>query len=129
MNMNNIKNALDNLSVETATQEQINKIVNALTGREIQEQIKKTQNDLDEGNTINIQSETKLASYRESYAEIIKELKAMGINPENINAELFNICKEIVDILVKLQELTPNIEQIKQQMSNLNQNQRDNANF
>lgn len=129
MNMNNIKNALDNLTVETATQEQINKLVNALTGREVQEQIKKTQNDLDEGNTINIQSETKLASYRESYAEIIKELKAMGINPENINAELFNICKEIVDISVKLQELTPNIEQIKQQMSSLNQNQRDNANF
>ena len=129
MNMNNIKMTLDNLTIENATPEMINQIVNTLTCAETQQEIKRTQNNLDEANTIRIQSETKIASYRESYSEIIKELKAMGVNPENINLELLNICKEIVDISIKLQDLTPNIEQIKQQMHNLNQNQGNNVGF
>lgn len=129
MNITNIKTTLDNLTVENATPEVINQIVNALTGPQVQQEIKKTQNNLDEGNTIRIQSETKIASYRESYGEIIKELKAMGINPENTNLELLNVCKEIVDISLKLKELTPDIDAIKRQMHNLNQNQGNDVGF
>lgn len=121
MKFDNIKNALDNLSAENPNPEQINKIVNALTSNEVKEHIKKTQNNIDEANTIRIQSETKIASYRESYEDILNELKSMGVNPKNINLELLNLCKEITDIVVQLEDLTPNIEQIKQQMSAMNQ--------
>lgn len=113
MEMNNIKNYLDNLDMNNTSKEQLNKIINSLSGKEIEAEISKRQQKIEEANTIRIQSETKIASYKESYEEILKELKSIGVNPKNINEELLNLCKEIVDITVEMDKCMPDIDAIK----------------
>jgi uncharacterized coiled-coil DUF342 family protein len=113
MDMLKVKERLDSLDMENVSSEQLNNIINTLSGKEMEQEINKRQQKIDEANTIRIQSETKIASYRESYSEIMKELQSMGVDPKNINNELMNLCKEIVDLTVEIDANMPDIESIK----------------
>ena len=124
MEMNKIKTALDNLDMNNTSPEQLNKVIESLSGKEMEFEINKRQQKIEEANTIRIQSETKIAGYRESYEEILKELRAIGVDPKNINLELLNLCKDIVQITIEMDKSMPDIEAIKkaQQASNAQKN-------
>lgn len=113
MQINNIKSTLDNLDANTVSQEQLNRIIDALSGKEMEMEIHKRQQQIEEVNTIKIQSETKIAGYKEDYREILNEFKAMNVDPKNIKAELLNLCKEIVDTTVEMDKFMPDINTIK----------------
>lgn len=113
MEMNKIKTALDNLDMNNASPEQLNKVIESLSGKEMEFEINKRQQKIEEANTIRIQSETKIAGYRESYEDILKELRAIGVDPKNINLELLNLCKDIVQITTEMDKSMPDIESIK----------------
>ena len=113
MELNKIKTALDNLDTNNASPEMLNKIIESLSGKEMELEINKRQQKIEEANTIRIQSETKIAGYRESYEDILKELRAMGVDPKNINLELLNLCKDIVQITIEMDESMPDIESVK----------------
>ena len=114
MNMKKINESLNTLTIENTTPEQLSKIIDTLSGKEMELEINKRQQKIDEANTLRIQSETKIAGYRESYSEIIKELQSMEIDPKNINLELLNLCKEIAQITAEIDDLMPDIEKIKE---------------
>lgn len=126
MQINNIKSTLDNLDINTVSSEQLNRIIDALSGREMEMEINKRQQQIEEANTIKIQSETKIAAYRENYSEIIKEFRAMNVDPNNINSELLNLCKDLVQTTVEMDKYMPDIESIKRM---LNSNNTNNNNF
>jgi uncharacterized coiled-coil DUF342 family protein len=125
MEMLKVKDRLDNLDMENITNEQLNSIINTLSGKEMEQEISKRQQRIDEANTIRIQSETKITSYRESYSEIIKELQTLGVDPKNINNELINLCKEIVDLTVEIDSNMPDIESIKRILNSGNAQNND----
>ena len=127
MQINNIKSTLDNIDINTVSSEQLNQIIDTLSGREMEFEINKRQQQIEEANTIKIQSETKIAGYRENYSEILKEFRAMNIDPNNIKSELLNLCKELVQITVEMDKFMPDIEAIKriQNSNNANANNND----
>lgn len=129
MQINNIKTTLDNLDINTVSSEQLNNIISALSGREMEMEINKRQQRIEEANTIKIQSETKIAAYRDNYSEIIKEFRAMNIDPSNINSELFKLCNELVQTTIEMDKHMPDIESIKRMLNSNNSNNNDNFNI
>ena len=129
MKINNIKSTLDNLDKNTVSSEQLNQIIDNLSGKEMEFEIKRRQQQIEEANTIKIQSETKIATYRNDYAAIVKEFKAMNIDPNNIKEELVNLCKELVQITVDMDKYMPDIDSIKKLLNSNNGNTVNNNDF
>lgn len=68
--------------------------------QKIEEQIKR-------GETIRIQSLTKLESIKEQQKETEAELIKLGINPEDAKSELEKLDQEIINDLADLESLVP----------------------
>ena len=62
----------------------------------------------------------RLETYREQYARVGEEIKALGVNPQSIEAELMALAQEIIDKTQQLDELLPT-QLIEQMQRDLNQ--------
>lgn len=122
MNINNIKSTLDNLDINTISPEQLNQIVNTLSGREMELEINRIQQRIEEANSIKMQSEGKIAAYRDNYTEILNEFRTMNVDPKNTKSELLNLCKDLVQTTVEIDKNMPDIESIKRMLSSNNTN-------
>lgn len=73
----------------------------------ISAQIQKIEEQIKRGETIRIQSQTKLESIKEQQKETEAELIKLGINPEDGKSELERLEQEIENDLADLEALVP----------------------
>lgn len=72
-----------------------------------EEQLKKLRDDLDRQKNIKYKAEARLEQLYSQKEEIVKEIQAQNIDPENLENEISKIKKEIDSLFKQAQELMP----------------------
>ena len=72
-----------------------------------EDQLKKLRDDLDRQKNIKYKAEARLEQLYSQKEEIVKEIQAQNIDPENLENEISKIKKEIDSLFEQAQELMP----------------------
>lgn len=72
-----------------------------------EDQLKKLRDDLDRQKNIKYKAEARLEQLYSQKEEIVKEIQAQNIDPENLENEISKIKKEIDSLFKQAQELMP----------------------
>lgn len=63
--------------------------------------------DLEKAKSLKYRAEARLEQLKQQEDEIIKELKELGVNPENLDEEIKNLSDEIDNLFERANQLLP----------------------
>lgn len=118
MNLEKIKTTLDTMVDGEIVPATLNQVIGQLAGEEMGDIINNIKQKVNETNTLSIQAQTQIEAQKVNYGKIIQELRSIGVEPKNLDNELFELCNEIVDITLKMENTMPDIENIKLMLNN-----------
>ncbi len=72
--------------------------------------ISQLKDNLEKAKSMRFRAEAKLEQLNKQKEEVVKEIKAMGLEPENIDKEIEKIQKEIDALISESRELLPTVE-------------------
>lgn len=75
--------------------------------KSVEERIKELREALERAKQLRIQAETRLEELARQEGEILRELEAMGVKPENLSAEIERLDREISSLLAQVEALLP----------------------
>lgn len=70
-------------------------------------QINDIKSSLDKARNLRIKAETRLEQLEKQKQDILADIKAMGINPDEIEKEIERLEKEIREMIIKAKEMIP----------------------
>lgn len=71
--------------------------------------IAQLKDNLDKAKSMKFRAEAKLEQLNKQKQEILNEIKAMGVEPENIDKEIEKLQNEIDSLITEVRELLPTI--------------------
>ena len=129
MNLEKIKTTLDTMVDGEIVPATLNQVIGQLAGEEMGDIINNIKQKVNETNTLSIQAQTQIEAQKVNYGKIIQELRSIGVEPKSLDNELFELCNEIVDITLKMENTMPDIENIKLMLNNNANNTKDVIDF
>ena len=129
MNLEKIKMTLDTMVDGEIAPATLNQVIGQLAGEEMGDIINNIKQKVNETNTLSIQAQTQIEAQKVNYGKIIQELRSIGVEPKSLDNELFELCNEIVDITLKMENTMPDIENIKLMLNNNANNTKDVIDF
>ena len=129
MNLEKIKMTLDTMVDGEIVPATLNQVIGQLAGEEMGDIINNIKQKVNETNTLSIQAQTQIEAQKVNYGKIIQELRSIGVEPKSLDNELFELCNEIVDITLKMENTMPDIENIKLMLNNNANNTKDVIDF
>ena len=78
-----------------------------LAAKGVEDRIRELREALEKAKQMRIQAETRLEELARQEGEILRELEALGVKPENLAAEIERLDREIAALLEQAESLLP----------------------
>ncbi|MGQ9532687.1 MAG: hypothetical protein ACUVTQ_07780 [Desulfotomaculales bacterium] len=78
-----------------------------MAARGVEDRIRELREALEKAKQMRIQAETRLEELARQEGEILRELEALGVKPENLAAEIERLDREIAALLDQAESLLP----------------------